>query len=103
MSEKTKPYKISLIIAFTALITVMHYATIREHPGYHFLHRELYFIPILLTSFWFGLRNGLTTAVIISFLYAPHILYYSGPNNRLITVTMQVLVFNLVAKDVLFL
>ena len=97
MSDKTKPYKIYLILALTALITVMHYATISQHPGYHFLHREIYFIPILLTSFWFGLKNGLTAAVAVSFLYAPHILYYSGPHNRLITVSMQVLVFNLVA------
>ncbi len=97
MSEKTKPYKISLILALTALITVMHYATVHEHPGYHFLHRELYFIPILLTSFWFGLKYGFFTSVGISLLYAPHIFYYTGPHNRLLTVGMQVLVFNLVA------
>lgn len=97
MNADTKPYKSMLIIALTALITVMHYATIREHPGYHFLHRELYFIPILLTSFWFGLRNGFLTALAISALYAPHILYYAGPHNRVLTVGIQVLIFNLVA------
>ncbi|HIJ57601.1 MAG TPA: HAMP domain-containing histidine kinase [Deltaproteobacteria bacterium] len=97
MKDKIKPYKLTLIYTLTALITVLHYATIKEHPGYHFLHRELFFIPILLTSFWFGLRHGLTASVIISLLYAPHILYYSGPHNRMLTVVIQLLVFNLVA------
>ena len=97
MKDKTKPYKITLIYTLTTLITVMHYATITEHPGYHFLHRELFFVPILLTSFWFGLRHGLTASVIISLLYAPHILYYSGPHKRMFTVTIQLLVFNVVA------
>jgi len=97
MKDKTKPYKVTLIYTLTALITVLHYATITKHPGYHFLHRELFFIPILLTSFWFGLRHGLTASVIISLLYAPHILYYSGPHNRMLTVSVQLLVFNVVA------
>jgi signal transduction histidine kinase len=97
MKDKTKPYKATLIYTLTALITVLHYATIKDHPGYHFLHRELFFIPILLTSFWFGLRHGLTAAVFVSLLYAPHILYYSGPHNRMLTVGIQLLVFNLVA------
>ena len=97
MKDKTKPYKVTLIYTLTTLITVMHYATITEHPGYHFLHRELFFVPILLTSFWFGLRHGLTASVIISLIYAPHILYYSGPHNRIFTVSIQLLVFNAVA------
>ena len=97
MNDKTKPYKISLIIALTVLFTVMHYATIHENPEYHFLHGDLYFIPILLTSLWFGLRYGFSTAVGISLLYAPHIFYYSGPHNRLLTVSIQVMVFNFVA------
>ncbi len=98
MNEKTQPYKSILIIALTALITVMHYASIREHPGYHFLHRELYFIPILLTSFWFGLRYGLLSALAISILYAPHAFYYTGPHNPWLTVVTQVLIFILVAS-----
>jgi signal transduction histidine kinase len=97
MNDKTKSYKISLILALTALITVMHYATIDEHPEYHFLHGELYFIPILLTSLWFGLKYGFSTAVGISLLYVPHIFYYSGPHNRMLTVIIQAMVFNFVA------
>lgn len=86
-----------LIIGLTALITVLHYTSVRQHPGYHFLHRELFFIPILLTSFWFGLRYGLISALAISGLYAPHAFYYTGPHDPWMTVITQVLIFNLVA------
>lgn len=97
MNANTNQNKAILIIGLAALITVMHYASIRQHPGYHFLHRELFFIPILLTCFWFGLRYGLLSALAISSLYAPHAFYYSGPHDPWVTVISQVLMFNLVA------
>ena len=97
MTPKTQKYKSMFIIALTALITVVHYATIREHFGYHFLHRELFFVPILLTSFWFGLRYGLLAALGISILYAPHAFYHTGPHNPSWTVITQVVIFLLVA------
>lgn len=97
MTDDTHSYKPMLIIVLTALITVVHYVSIREHPGYHFLHREFYFIPILLTCFWFGFKYGLFSALAISILYAPHALYYTGPHSPWWTVVMQVLIFILVA------
>jgi sigma-B regulation protein RsbU (phosphoserine phosphatase) len=63
----------------------------------HILHRELYFIPILLASFWFGLRFGLTTSVVVSLIYAPHVLLYNDPHSTGLTVSSHILVFNLVA------
>ena len=38
------------------------------------LYRELYFIPIILVSFRYGLKKGFYTAVVVISLYFPHIL-----------------------------
>jgi signal transduction histidine kinase len=95
--QTKRTIKITLIAALVVLITLLHYGAIRGHLGLHILHRELYFIPILLASFWFGLKFGLTTAVVVSFLYAPHVFVYDDPHGTALTVTSQILVFNLVA------
>ena len=97
MANKRKTAKIALITALVVVITLLHYGAIHGQLGLHILHRELYFIPILLASFWFGLRVGLTTAVVVSLTYAPHVFVYDDPHGTLMTVGSQILVFNLVA------
>ena len=97
MGNKSTNVKITIIATLTMVITILHYGAIRGHLGLHILHRELYFIPILLASFWFGLKVGITTAVVISLIYAPHVFIYNDPHGTHLTVISQVLVFNLVA------
>ncbi|MCJ7829939.1 MAG: ATP-binding protein [Desulfobacterales bacterium] len=97
MTVKKMPFKIGLIAALTLAISVLHYGALHGHLGLHILHRELYFIPILLAAFWFGLLPGLATAVAVSLIYAPHVFAYSDPHGNLLTVVSQILVFNLVA------
>lgn len=97
MHIKRKPIRIALIATLVGVITVLHYGIIHGNPELHILHRELYFIPILLASFWFGLRFGLTTSVVVSLIYAPHVLLYNDPHSTGLTVSSHILVFNLVA------
>ena len=96
MNTHTKTLKIVLIIAMAVIITTLHYGAIQGNLGLHILHRELFFIPILLASFWFGLKFGLTTAVGISLIYAPHMFLYKDAHSSLLTVGSQVLIFILV-------
>jgi signal transduction histidine kinase len=96
--KKTKnDFKIVVIAALVAAITLLHYRAIPGHPGLHILHRELYFLPILLASFWFGLKVGLSTAAIVSLIYVPHVFVYNDSHGSLLTVASQIVVFNLVA------
>jgi hypothetical protein len=44
-----------------------------------FQHR--YYIPIILAAFWFGFRGGIGTAVVVSILYAPHIIFSRHSGN----------------------
>ena len=97
MDKKREYIKLVFIGALIVVITVLHYGAIRGHLGLHILHRELYFIPILLASFWFGLKFGLATSMVVSLMYAPHVFIFDSPHSTLLTVSSQILVFNLVA------
>ena len=89
--------KAILITALIVVISTLHYSAMHGHLRLHILHRELYFVPILLASFWFGLRLGLVTSLAISVIYASHLLLYEEPQGTFLAVGSQVFMFNLVA------
>ncbi|MBI5593587.1 MAG: sensor histidine kinase [Deltaproteobacteria bacterium] len=97
MEIKSVPFKFLTILVLTSLITILHYSTGHGNIVFHILHRELYTIPILLASFWFGLRIGLSVSAIISVIYAAYILLYDVAHGSAITVFSQIIFFNLVA------
>ena len=97
MQAKREPIKAVLIATLVVVITALHYGTIHGDLELHIFYRDLYFVPILLASFWFGLRFGLTTSVVVSLIYAPHVLLYNDPHSTGLTVSSHILVFNLVA------
>jgi signal transduction histidine kinase len=97
MDINTKPFKIALLAIMLVIVTIMHYATGREQLSQHLFHRELYFIPILLASLWFGLKPGLIVSGLISFIYVSHLLLLNDAPNKLYLVGIQILIFNLVA------
>ncbi|UCG67027.1 MAG: histidine kinase [Deltaproteobacteria bacterium] len=97
MNERGNTFKIVLVSALVAVVTLFHYAAISEDLGLHLFHRELYFIPIVLASFWFGLKLGLATSVVVSIVYAPHVFIYDDAHGALLIVSSQILVFNFVA------
>ena len=97
MSTTKQSLKISLIAAMVAVISILHYSGIHGNMELHILHRELFFVPILLASFWFGLRFGVATAVAVSIIYAPFIFVHDSPHTSVLAVMTQILVFILVA------
>jgi predicted membrane protein len=97
MDTLIKPIKVGLILIIITIITILHYGTIHGQLGQHIPHRELYFVPILLASFWYGLSFGLITSLTVSLIYAPHVFVHGELQNNLLPVSIQILVFNLVA------
>jgi signal transduction histidine kinase len=61
----------SILLLSVIAITIVHYVTRQEESSLHVIFRELYFIPIILAGFWFGLKGGLTASILISVLYIP--------------------------------
>lgn len=69
-----------LVIVSSAVvgISLVHYLTPLHLPMLHDIFQRLYYIPIILAAFWFGFRGGLSSAIVVSILYAPHILFQWG-------------------------
>jgi signal transduction histidine kinase len=98
MGTTKQSFKLLLIATLVVVISILHYSKIHGNMELHILHRELFFIPILLTSFWFGLKAGMATALTVSMIYFPFIFFaHTTPHNTVPAVIIQILVFNLIA------
>jgi hypothetical protein len=67
-----------IITVLVIAITVFLYVTQRNPENEFFYHldvifQELFFIPIVLASFWFELKGGLFVSFIVSMLLIPYI------------------------------
>jgi two-component system sensor histidine kinase HydH len=58
-----------------ALVSVGHYTTDLQAQAAHDLYRRLYYLPIIVAAFWYGLRGGLGTAAVVSAAFAPHVVF----------------------------
>jgi signal transduction histidine kinase len=103
MDTIKKTAQTGLIVLLVLIVTILHYSSVHGALSAHISHREFYFIPILLSSLWFGLKYGLATSLAISLIYAPHVFVNSETHSNLWPVFFQIMVFNLVALMVGFL
>ena len=76
--NRTTMVRVSLLAASILGISLLHYLTPLHRPVLHDIFQRLYYIPIIYAGFWFGLRGGLLSSILVSFLYAPHILFQWG-------------------------
>jgi two-component system, NtrC family, sensor histidine kinase HydH len=61
-------------------ITAAHFGTPGTSEWLHDVLRRLYYIPIIVGAFLFGLRGALLTSVVVSALYFPHAFWMTGPH-----------------------
>ena len=62
--------KLLVIVCMVIGISALHLLVPRSFEKGHIIARELYFLPIILCAFWFGLRGAVITALSISAFYA---------------------------------
>lgn len=55
-----------------AAVTAAHYLTGHDLHSLHDIFRRLYYIPIILAAFLFGMRGAVASAALVSLLYIPH-------------------------------
>lgn len=86
-------------------VSVLHYLTPLSEPVLHDIYQRLYYLPIILAAFWFGMKGGIGTAVIVSILYWPHIVYqwggYAGHSGHIsmeVDRFLEILIYNLVGS-----
>jgi two-component system, NtrC family, sensor histidine kinase HydH len=86
LASKTAYYKycwkFTVLALFIICVSLSHYITGTEHKyhGLHEIYRRLYYVPIILSAFWFGIKGGIFCAVIVSFFYVLHVIYQWGGN-----------------------
>jgi signal transduction histidine kinase len=61
-------------VAAVTVLSVGHYAAPTYDPFWHDLFRRLYYLPIILAAFRYGLNGGLVTSILVSLLFLPHVL-----------------------------
>lgn len=70
----------------------------------HIFYRELYFLPLILAGFWFGLRGGLVTSLSITALYLPFtLMHWQGFSPDDFDKLLEILFFNIMALGLGFL
>lgn len=63
-----------------AVVSVLHYTTSPEQAWLHNIYQRLYYAPIVVGAYWFGIRGGLVTALAAAVAYWPHIHYTWAAN-----------------------
>jgi two-component system, NtrC family, sensor histidine kinase HydH len=61
-------------VAAVIVLSAGHYTAPTHDPFWHDLFRRLYYLPIILAAFRYGLGGGLATSVLVSLLFLPHVL-----------------------------
>ncbi|GAB7026982.1 two-component system sensor histidine kinase NtrB [Geotalea toluenoxydans] len=90
---------IRLLIAASSIlgISLLHYLTPLHLPMLHDVFQRLYYLPIILSVLWFGLRGGLTASLVVSIMYVPHILFQWGIHPSLeLEKYLEILLYNVV-------
>lgn len=76
--QRSDLVRLGILLVLVAIVTALHYLTAIQFHRYHDIYRRLYYIPILLGGLWFALRGGLGTAIAVSILFAPHVVFQWG-------------------------
>lgn len=97
MLQKNTMLKISLIVSIIGIITYFHYVTeINEHK-YHLFYQGLFFFPVMLSGFWFGLRGGLAASMGITILLIPFsAVHWHGFSSSDFNDIMEMILYNVV-------
>jgi len=98
MAARRREVKIILIVILLVGITFVHYFTELKEHLYHLSYQGLYFLPVMLAGFWFGLKGGLETSLSITILYLPFtIMHWDGFSSVDLNSIIEMVLYNTVA------
>lgn len=95
--KPNKNYRISILALFITAISMCHYLTPLHLHYLHDIFQRLYYLPIILSAIWYGLRGGLSCSLLVSIVYAPHILFQWGGHLTLeLEKYLEIVLYNIV-------
>ncbi|MCP3177741.1 ATP-binding protein [Desulfuromonas sp. KJ2020] len=68
----------AVVLGLVIAISLGHYLVDVDQHHYHDIFRRSYYLPIILAGLWFQLRGGLAVAILVSVVYAPHVVFQWG-------------------------
>ncbi|MGD8394415.1 MAG: ATP-binding protein [Candidatus Eiseniibacteriota bacterium] len=82
-----------------ALVSVLHYSTSASHHWLHDIFRRLYYVPIVLSAFLFGVRGALAASLTASIIYLPHAFTHFTHHDpgRGLEKVLEILLYNVIA------
>ncbi|WP_028322380.1 sensor histidine kinase [Desulfatiglans anilini] len=75
MAFRHKNLKIFTIVFLILAISALHYFTAPERMVRHTAYRMLFYLPLILGSFWFGLRGAVLVSAAATLFYLPYGIY----------------------------
>ncbi len=97
MKRRNKKFKIIFLIVSVLTITFFHYITESKAHNYHLVYQGIYFLPIILAGFWFGLRGGLGTSLSVTLLYIPFtLIHWEGFSGGDFNSLIEMVLYNVV-------
>lgn len=91
-------FKICIVLSLLIIITLVIVLTKDTQYRYHSVFREFYFIPLILATFWFGLRGALLTSGSITLFYIIFLVFYwQGISAEKINTFIEIIFLNLAA------
>jgi len=81
------------------LITIGHYSTPASFTWLHDIFRRLYYLPIILGAFAFGLKGSFSVSTFASLVYLPHAFthfFHHDPGQN-IEKFLEILLYNIIA------
>jgi len=79
MEEGRTSLKFILIVFLIAGVTFLQYSTEMGEHTHHLFYQGLFFFPVMLSGFWFGLRRALAASVSITVILLPlSIMHWKG-------------------------
>lgn len=88
-----KSWKHLVVIALILLVSSLHYLTpVGLHYFHHAIYQRLYYMPILLGCYYFGLW-GIGYALLSGLAYAPHIFFQWSSPHDIFTQYIEIFMF----------
>ena len=72
-ASKRDLFQMGIVFAALCVITIVHYEASRREIFWHEVFQRAYYLPIIVSALWYGLRGGLSAAGLAAVLYLPHI------------------------------
>jgi len=98
MVRSRKRVRIIFIFTLVGVITFFQYFTELSEHRHHIFYQGLFFFPVMVAGFWFGLRSALATSLSITFILVPFtFMHWKGFSAGDVNNVMEMVLYNAVA------